>query len=249
MSSKQLLLTTVYISLIIQVITGVVSLYGVFIPLKPKDKILNDVILIETIVQFIEGAWYVYIAYAMYSIQNDTIASRRYIDWVITTPIMLLSTILFMEYQSERVIHKAVITTKEVILNNMTDLTLIFIYNFFMLAFGFFGEIHKLNKYLSIPMGFLFFFLAFYNIWENFAYKTVVTRRLFYFLFVVWGAYGIAAMMPVIPKNIIYNCLDIISKNFYGLYIFYKILQVKESYKTPKYKYTNTPMEYEIFYT
>ena len=157
MNTKQLLLTTVYISLVIQIITGIVSLYGVFIPLKPKDKILNDVILIETIVQFIEGAWYLYIAYAMYSIQNDTIASRRYIDWVITTPIMLLSTILFMEYESERVIHKAVVTTKEVILNNMTDLTLIFIYNFFMLAFGFFGEIHKLNKYLSIPMGFLFF--------------------------------------------------------------------------------------------
>ena len=55
------------------------------------------------------------------------------------------------------------------------------------------------------------------------------------FLFMIWGTYGIADMIPVIEKNIFYNCLDIISKNFYGLYIFYKILQVKETYKYNDY--------------
>ena len=39
--------------------------------------------------------------------------------------------------------------------------------------------------------------------------------------------YGIAAMMPTPYKNISYNMLDIVAKNFYGIYIYYKILQYK----------------------
>jgi len=50
---------------------------------------------------------------------------------------------------------------------------------------------------------------------------------LFLFVFIVWSIYGVAAMMPTPYKNISYNILDIIAKNFYGLYIYYKILQYK----------------------
>ena len=34
-------------------------------------------------------------------------------------------------------------------------------------------------------------------------------------------------MLPILPKNIMYNVLDIIAKNFYGLYIFYEIIKLK----------------------
>ena len=30
-------------------------------------------------------------------------------------------------------------------------------------------------------------------------------------------------MFPMLPKNIMYNFLDIVAKNFYGLYIFYEV--------------------------
>jgi hypothetical protein len=49
---------------------------------------------------------------------------------------------------------------------------------------------------------------------------------LFMFLFVVWGLYGAIFLFNDKWKNISFNMIDIVSKNFYGLYIYYKILQV-----------------------
>ena len=224
---KDLLLLTVKISLLIQILTGLVSAGGIFIKLDKKDLVLKDVLIIETVVQLIEGLFYIYIAYAMTNIKEDTIASRRYFDWVITTPIMLLSTIMFMEYESSKEINET-ITTKKIILDNKNELIKIGIYNFAMLAFGYLGETNMLNKQISIPIGFVFFGLSFFEIWNKFAFKTEKTRNLYYFLISIWSLYGVAAVMPVIPKNVMYNCLDIVSKNFYGLYIFYEVIKLKK---------------------
>ena len=38
----------------------------------------------------------------------------------------------------------------------------------------------------------------------------------------------VAAIMPTIPKNIMYNSLDIVAKNFYGLFIFYEVIKLKK---------------------
>ena len=97
-----------------------------------------------------------------------------------------------------------------------------------MLAFGYLGETNIISKQIGIPIGFVFFGLSFYEIWNKFAYKTEKTRNLYYFLIGVWSLYGVAAMLPVLPKNIMYNILDIIAKNFYGLYIFYEIIKLKK---------------------
>ena len=231
MNGKDLLLLTVQISLIIQLLTGFVSVGGIFINLKPEDKILHDILVIETVVQFVEASWYIYIAYAMKEINENKIAGTRYMDWVITTPIMLLSTILFMEYDAAKIENKKV-TTDSVIRNNKSELIKIGLYNFGMLLFGYLGETNILDRYASVGIGFIFFGLAFYEIWSKFGYKTDKTQGLYTFLIVVWSLYGVAAVLPVIPKNIMYNCLDIVSKNFYGLYIFYEILMVKNSYKS-----------------
>tara|TARA_X000000368_G_C22948390_1_gene675488 strand:- start:193 stop:876 length:684 start_codon:yes stop_codon:yes gene_type:complete len=227
MKSKDLLLLTVQISLIVQLLTGLVSAGGIFVKLDDKDLILHDVLLIETIVQLIEGLFYVYIAYAIKNIKEESITSRRYFDWVITTPIMLLSTIMFMEYESSKKINETV-TTKKVLNDNKKELIKIGLYNFGMLAFGYLGETNIISKQIGIPIGFVFFGLSFYEIWDKFAYKTEKTRNLYYFLIGVWSLYGVAAMLPVLPKNIMYNILDIIAKNFYGLYIFYEIIKLKK---------------------
>ena len=227
MNSKDLLLLTVHISLIVQLLTGLVSGSGIFIQLKDKDLILHDVLLIETIVQLVEGLFYIHIAYAIKNIKVNSITSRRYFDWVITTPIMLLSTVMFMEYESSKKINETV-TTKKVLSDNKKELMKIGLYNFGMLAFGYLGETNIIPKLVGIPIGFVFFGLSFYEIWNKFAYNTEKTRNLYYFLIGVWALYGVAAMFPVIPKNIMYNILDIIAKNFYGLYIFYEIIKLKK---------------------
>ena len=90
---------TIWFSLLVQIITGIVSLHGLFITLPEKDRVLTDILGLETIVQFIELMFYIWISYAVININSMT--PRRYIDWVITTPTMLLSTIIFMKYQDK----------------------------------------------------------------------------------------------------------------------------------------------------
>jgi len=65
-------------------------------------------------------------------------------------------------------------------------------------------------------------------IYNKFAKYSIEGKKLYKFLFIVWGLYGIAAMFPNIEKNISYNILDIIAKNFYGLYIYNKILNLRK---------------------
>ena len=99
-----------------------------------------------------------------------------------------------------------------------------------MLVFGYLGEMNILDKNISVPIGFIFFFLSFYTIYENYVIDSNVTinKNLFIFLVIVWGLYGVAAVLPDLEKNISYNFLDIVAKNFYGLFLSYKLYQVRE---------------------
>tara|TARA_B100001057_G_scaffold409252_1_gene423830 strand:+ start:280 stop:954 length:675 start_codon:yes stop_codon:yes gene_type:complete len=209
------------ISLIVQIITGLVSLHGVFINLDFNDKILSDILVLETIVQIIEFAFYIWITFSFINIKN--LAATRYMDWVITTPTMLLSTIMFMKYVEFKENGK-IIQTIEFLKKYKTDIIKIFIFNFGMLACGFVGEIKPYLKYISTLIGFGFFWKTFEIIYKNYAVKTRSGLNLFYFMFFVWGLYGIAALLGDKLKNISYNILDIFSKNFYGLFLYYTIL-------------------------
>ena len=229
MLSKITVKNTMWFSLLVQIVTGLVSLYGLFITLPNKDKVLTDILGLETIVQFIEMVFYIWIAYAM--INTNIMTSRRYIDWVITTPTMLLSTIMFMKYQERKEkeeLEENPVKFWDFIEENKRDILFMFLYNFAMLAFGYLGVTNVLSKYISTPLGFYFFYKSFNLIYYTFANKSIVGKKLFAFLLSVWSLYGVAAVMPTDIKNISYNLLDIVAKNFYGLYLYYKILQISQ---------------------
>ena len=218
---------TIWFSLILQIITGLIPIPGLYIKLQEKDKILTDILLLETVVQFIELFFYVWIAFSILNIKK--MASRRYLDWFITTPTMLLSTIMFMKYQERKEkneLQNKPLTTKNFITENKDIIIKIFGFNFLMLVFGYLGEINKISKYISIPIGFGFFYKTFEIIYNNYANFTNKGKLLFAFIASVWSLYGIAAMMKPNEKNISYNLLDIVAKNFYGLYIYYEITRM-----------------------
>ena len=96
-----------------------------------------------------------------------------------------------------------------------------------MLLFDYFEEKKIINKNFSIIIGFIFFFGTFKIIYDNYVKQNNMNKNLFYGVFIIWSLYGVAALFDHKAKNISYNFLDIISKNFYGLFLFYKILQVK----------------------
>jgi bacteriorhodopsin len=222
--NKGIVKKTIWFSLILQIIIGIVSIHGFFINIPEKDKILKDILGIETAVQFVELFFYIWIAFAVVSVKN--MASRRYIDWFITTPIMLISTIIYMKYNEIKGLDQESFTLKEFFKENKVNIIAIVLFNLGMLIFGYLGEVNILPKEMSISIGFIFFLVSFYIIYKDYAVKTDIGKKLFYFIFSVWSLYGIAAVAPPDIKNTSYNILDIIAKNIYGLFIYYKILQV-----------------------
>ena len=213
---------TINYSLGIQIITTLISLDGFRFTLIPQDYILKEILFIESLVQFVESFFYSNIIRGLDDIKQMT--PRRYFDWMITTPIMLFSTIIFLRYNRLKEDNNLEgFTTRQFYEDNKENIWKIAVFNGLMLLFGYLGETDRLTKQLSIPIGFIFFFLSFRIIYEEYAIQSELGVKLFTILFILWGLYGIAAMLPDKQKNISYNMLDIISKNFYGLFIYYKI--------------------------
>ena len=94
-----------------------------------------------------------------------------------------------------------------------------------MLFFGLLGELKIIDNKQAVLIGSVFFVLAFKLIHDEYASKTDGGMKLFTFLVSVWSLYAVAAVLPVVPKNTMYNLLDIVSKNFYGLFIYHYITQ------------------------
>ena len=225
--------STIYISLFVQIITTLISYDGLYYQLNDTDKILQDILSLEVVVQIIEASFYIWVMFALSNLESMT--PRRYIDWVITTPTMLLSTIIFMKYQEYKESNQNVnIKFFDFLRDNQSNITKIFIYNALMLLFGFLGETNMIDKNTSILIGFVFFYLSFNTIYHEYAKKSKQGTQLFIFLVTIWGLYGVAAMVDVQTKNISYNLLDIVSKNFYGLFIYYKVIQQSKYYKKGK---------------
>jgi len=217
---------TIHFSLFIQILTTIISIDGFSMKLQPNDEILKDILWIETVVQLVEGFFYVWIIFALKDLNKMT--PRRYIDWSITTPIMLLSTIIYFKYNELK--ENGTLqpfTASDFYETNKENIQKMFIYNGFMLLFGFLSEINVIDKRIGIPLGFYFFYKSFSLIYNEYAIKTELGKQLFNVLLSVWSLYGFAAVLPVKQKNISYNILDIFSKNFYGLYIYYRIRQLQ----------------------
>jgi bacteriorhodopsin len=132
---------------------------------------------------------------------------NRYVDWSITTPIMLLVLLLAFCYNNGKSV-------------TLLSFILVLILNYGMLAFGFLGESGKMNKLKANLIGFLFFVLLYgyiyithirgFNIFDN--------NILFYTFIILWSIYGIVYFMNEKLKNVSYNILDLFSKCFVGIF-------------------------------
>lgn len=218
------ILNSAYFSLILQLIIGIICVFGIFIPLKNKDNVLTDILILETIVQFIEFTFYFWLI-TQFSKINYEVTFVRYFDWFITTPTMLISIIIFMIYQNSLIeTNNDPINFYKEFIENMNTIVYILLFNAFMLIFGFLGEIKLLNKNVSFIFGFIFFFLSYYLIFSNYVNNNINNLFLFIINFILWSLYGIAYLFTYKNKNISYNILDIFSKNLNGLFLFFYII-------------------------
>ena len=217
--------TTAFASLAAQIFTGIVDLYVLTMPVAMEYLLLKQLLALEFLVQFIEAIFYVWLA--VYISTAVRITQKRYYDWAITTPVMLITLSSYLIYLriTETQGSEAIPSFLDIIENNYVNFIKIVILNALMLLFGYLGEINVLKTVPSVIAGFIPFFAMFYLIYDKYAKYTSNGMLLFYYFVVVWSLYGIAALMSYKWKNTSYNILDLFSKNFFGLFLAYLIIR------------------------
>ena len=220
---------TTKLSIIIQLVIGVISTRGVLLKVDQKYKILSQILLVETIVQYVELSFYVYFIRKFDVLPLSKMALTRYYDWFFTTPTMLLTTVIYFKYEEHVENNKpGILDFFTVLKEEKSNIKKIIVSNFFMLLFGYLGEKDKIKKNIAIPLGFIFFANSFNIIYKNYAIKSTVGKKLFNILLPIWAMYGIGAYMNDTYKNNMFNILDIFAKNFFSLYVYNKLQSVSK---------------------
>lgn len=220
-----LIYITGVLSLIIQVFTGIFDIYVATLKFKGPLQFLKNLLVIEVFVQIIEGIFYIWLVSNFANIKNIT--PFRYNDWLLTTPTMLFTYIMYLCYINKygtKKIGDKVDENKENTFNDCLYEILpvylpVFVLNALMLLFGYMAELKKITPMVGAILGFIPFFIMFYLIYENYAKTTDIGRTTFMYFVSVWGLYGIASLFSYKYKNATYNILDLFAKNFFGIFL------------------------------
>ena len=224
MDTKYLFYITLVISIIVQIVTGIIEIGAFFIKVPATYLLIRQLLIIELIVQFFEGTFYVWLAYNFTKVLNVT--PKRYIDWAITTPSMLITLMVYLIYLNNSVENNTNTNELElfaILKDNSTIFISILLLNWLMLLFGYLGEMKIIPVLLGVFLGFIPFLLYYYMIYVNYVNEKTPGYLLFWYFFFFWSMYGFVAVLPYYVKNSFYNILDLFAKNFFGIFLSYII--------------------------
>ena len=192
--------------------------------LRTKHFHVRHVLNLETCISVVAAYFYsVFVSKIEEHGKTDTkidwadITKTRYIDWAITTPMMLLVLSTVLAFNIGKTIPLGVLIT-------------IVLLNYAMLYIGYLGEVGVLDKIIAMVGGFVPFVAMFGLI----AYKFLLPKYnranyIFFGAFIsVWACYGLVYLLEEEYKNIGMNILDLIAKCFVGLslWLYYSHLVV-----------------------
>ena len=206
--SDQLLTNTFFVSyLILLGYTGITFIEAIRTPSVNVRHIMN----VETTVSLV--------ASIVYSIFNEKMKASpkvkleefteiRYLDWMITTPLIILALLLFYNQGPSTI--------------SATAFFLITILNWGMLGAGYMGEKGTVSRQVGGAVGFAFFAAVLVMIWMYCIPKGTNISAFVAFAG-LWAGYGVAYYLDEKTKNISYNILDVFSKALFGigLWLFY----------------------------
>jgi hypothetical protein len=222
MNAKYFFYITLVISVIVQIVTGIIEIGAFFIKVPTIYSLIKQLLIIELVVQFIEGLFYIWLVYNYTKVLNIT--PKRYIDWIITTPSMLITLMIYLIYlnkKSENQTNKLDFFT--LFKENSIIFISVLILNWVMLLFGYLGEMRIIPILLGVFLGFIAFLIYYYIIYVNYVSQNTNGYLLFWYFFFFWSLYGVVAVLPYYVKNAFYNILDLFSKNFFGIFLSYII--------------------------
>ena len=188
--------------------------------------LIKQLLGLEVAVQVVEGGFYAWLYHNINTIKNIT--PKRYADWAITTPTMLITMVAYIIYlNSKTTTTTGSLSLAQILRENAGPFVQILGLNWLMLLFGYLGEIGVIPMIAGVAIGFVPFIAYFYIIYERFVNQTVssdTSMKIYTYFLVFWSLYGVVAVLPYALKNTIYNVLDLFSKNFFGLFLSYLII-------------------------
>ncbi len=223
-------------SMAVQFVTLIVSI--VALAQGGIPPVLMTIVVLELVVQVVELCWYSVVG-GMYFFGYASISIvYRYIDWMITTPVMMTSILLFVLWDADKECHNVLNEGSRV-----AALVIIILMDLLMLlvGFGYEAKVEPLMNFFNmilepcfsgvknvgLYLGFLPFLGAFVPLFVIVAQPQTntgwgVTSVLITFF--LWALYGVVAILGArgwdeATRNTGYNILDIFSKNAVGLII------------------------------
>lgn len=215
-SLERFVYPTAVASLTVQVLSAIATSVGVFIELSAAhENELRIVLLLEFVSQIVEMTWYVVILCYYKKITTW----YRYVDWVVSTPVMIVSTAIFFHHRANVLECCEPISTM-----NWGFVAGSLAFNWLMLASGYALETGRISNPVGIVLGSAALVGSFTFLATFVPQNDMVAVVIFTCMYTVWAFYGVAAALPDAPKNIMYNGLDIVSKNFYGVFLLVYVL-------------------------
>ena len=226
---NSILHSSLWFSIVVQVITGIIELLALVVKTAPGMALIKQLLGLEVAVQAVEGAFYVWLYNNIHTVKNIT--PKRYADWALTTPTMLITLIAYLIYLNDSGDRKS-LSLLQILRENAIPFAQILGLNWLMLLFGYLGEVGVIPLVAGVALGFAPFIAYFYIIYERFIVNanntdntdTDTSMKIYAYFLVFWSLYGIVAVLPYALKNTFYNVLDLFSKNFFGLFLSYLIV-------------------------
>lgn len=204
--TEELITNTFYITYVFFMTTATITFIEA---MRTPDQKIRNILNLETCISVVAAFFYSkFVSKAEGgNLDHESINKTRYLDWAITTPIMLLVLVLAFLYN-----------TNGGPLKFSKFLTMLGL-NYGMLGMGYLGMMGIIDKTIANITGFGFFFTLYGYIYKNFLTKyNFDNMMLFYSFVILWAFYGVFYQMDDITKNVGYNVLDLFSKCFVGIF-------------------------------
>ena len=178
--------------------------------IRTKDEAIRNILNLETCISIVATFFYGKFVDMLKEdkVEYDKINYTRYLDWSITTPVMLLVLVLALLYNSKMGSM------------NFLHFIVILLLNYGMIGSGYLGEIKMLDKLPANIIGFVFFIAMYFFIYYMYLKPSYnFDNYILYFAFLIlWAIYGIVYFADEVTKNVAFNILDLLSKCFVGIF-------------------------------
>lgn len=181
--------------------------------IRTPNPVIRHVLNLETCISIVAGYFYSVFVQQINETEKKgekydwgQISQTRYVDWSITTPMMLLTLCMVLGNNIRKPVP-------------ISFFLLIVLLNYLMLFIGYLGETQEINRLWASILGFVPFVGMFYLIFSRYVLPRYrLDNYVLFSVYVgIWSLYGVVYLLEEEGKNIAMNILDLISKCGVGL--------------------------------